>query len=76
MLHDPCFFKLDMISSVKIWFNERCLLMAFSTGCHGDMQMKANTLSSFSGIYNIIGEQNAVEKYNSTCKRDMKTRTN
>lgn len=50
--------------------------MAFSTGCHGDMQMKEKTLSSFSGIYNIIGEQSADEKYNSSFKKDMKTGTN
>lgn len=40
--------KIGMILSVKIWFNECCLQMAFSTGCHGDMQMKLKTLSSFS----------------------------
>lgn len=49
MLHKPYFQKLDMILSVKMWFNECGLQMAFSTGCHGDMQMKSKTLSSFSG---------------------------
>lgn len=38
-----------MILSVKMWFNECCLQMAFSTGCHGDMQMTLKTLSLFSG---------------------------
>lgn len=38
-----------MILSVKMWFNECCLQTAFSSGCHGDMQMKLKTLSSFSG---------------------------
>lgn len=42
------FLKLDMILSVKCDLIECCLQMAFSTGCHGDMQMKIKTLSSFS----------------------------
>lgn len=49
MLRKPYFPKLDMILSVKMWFNECCLQMAFSSGCHGDMQMKLKTWSSFSG---------------------------
>lgn len=49
MLHKPYFPKLGVILSLKMWFNECCLQMAFSSGCHGDMQMKLKTLSSFSG---------------------------